>query len=137
MGSNEQDERRRSQRYDVETDLTARIRSSIEVRVLNLSEHGILIETPSGLPPKGTCEMTIKAPSGPMVIRARVARCRANMVKKDDGTVSMLFHAGLEFNESFSASQEIKDLISEVCLIDGPVDAEVVSGLGENLEQAM
>ena len=137
MDNNENEDRRRSKRFDVETEVTGRIRPTMDVKVLNLSEHGMLIETPFGLPPSGTCELTVKAPSGPKVIRARVARCRANMVKKDDGTVSILFHAGLEFNDSFAAGQEIKDLISEVCLIEGPVDADGKSVAGDNLEQAM
>ncbi len=137
MGRKEQDERRRSHRYELETEVTARLRPAIEVKVLNLSEHGMLIETPSGLPPRGTCEMTVKAPSGPKVIRAKVARCRANMVKNDDGTVSMVFHAGLEFSEGFAAGQEIKDLISEVCLVDDPVNAAGAGGVRESLEQAM
>jgi hypothetical protein len=137
MGNNEDSDRRRSKRFDLETEVTGRIRPSMEVKVLNLSEHGMLIETPFGLPPAGTCELTIKTPSGPKTIRARVARCRANMVKKEDGTVSILFHAGLEFNESFAAGQEIKDLISEVCLIDGPVDADGKTVAGDKLEQAM
>jgi hypothetical protein len=137
MASKEHDERRRSRRYDLETEVTGRIRPSMEVKVLNLSEYGMLIETPFGLPPRGTCEMTVKAPSGPKIIRAKVARCRANMVKKDDGKVSILFHAGLEFNESFAAGQEIKDLISEVCLVDVPIDADMATDLGENLERAM
>ena len=137
MGTKEHDERRKSRRYDLETEVKGRIRPSMEVKVLNLSEHGMLIETPFGLPPRGTCELTVKAPSGPKVIRATVARCRANMVKKDDGTVSILFHAGLEFGESFAAGQEIKELISEVCLVDAPVEADMATDLGDNLEQAM
>ena len=137
MGNNEHDERRRSQRFDLESEVSGRIRPSMDVKVLNLSEHCMLIETPFGLPPSGTCELTVNAPSGPKVIRARVARCRANMVKKDDGTVSILFHAGLEFDDSLAAGEEIKGLISEVCLIEGPVDADGKSRAGDNLEQAM
>jgi len=137
MGNNEQDNRRRSERFDLETEVTGRIRPSVEVRVLNLSEHGMLIEAPFGLPPRGTCELTVQAPSGPKVIRAKVARCRANMVKKDDGKVSILFHAGLEFNEDYAASQEIKDLIAEVCMVEVPVDGDGNRVAGDNLTQAM
>ena len=137
MSSNEHDDRRRSKRFDLETEITGKIRPTMEVKVLNLSEHGMLIETPFGLPPSGTCELTVQAPSGPKVIRAKVARCRANMVKKDDGTVSILFHAGLEFNDSFAAGREIKDLISEFCIVEGPVDADGKSVAGDEMEQAM
>jgi len=131
------DKLRRSQRYELETEVTGKIRPSVGVKVLNISEHGMLIESPFGLPPSGTCEMTISPPSGPMVIRARVARCRANMVKTDDGKVSIVFHTGLEFNDSFAASQEIKNLIAEVCLVEGPIEADLKNGTGDNLERAM
>ena len=137
MGTNETDDRRRSQRFDLETEIKGKVRPSAEVTILNLSEHGMLIETPFGLPPSGTCELTVKAPSGPKVIRARVARCKAKMVKKDDGSVSIVFHAGLEFDESFAEGQEVKELISEICLLEGPVDADGKSQAGDNLEQAM
>ena len=117
------DERRRSQRFDVTKEVKGRIKPTMEVRVLNISKHGMLIESPCGLPPAGMCEITVEAPSGPRVIRARVARCRAQMVKKDDGKVAIRFHAGLEFPEELADGLEIQQLMSEICTLEGPTES--------------
>ncbi len=109
------DERRKSQRHNVTDGISGRIKPTMSVRVLNISEHGLLLETSTGLPPAGMCEVTIDAPSGTRMFRARVARCRAHMVKGKNGKVSILFHAGLEFPESVAGSPEVRQLMAEIC----------------------
>lgn len=108
------EERRKSQRHNVTDGISGRIKPTMNVRVLNISEHGVLLETPTGLPPAGMCEVTIDAPGGPRMFRARVARCRAHMVKGKDGKVTILFHAGLEFPEGVAESPEVRKLIAEI-----------------------
>ena len=112
------EDRRRSPRLEVNDELTGHIKPTMPVKVLNLSEHGILIESPVGLPPAGLCEVTVKAPSGLKVLRARVARCRLNMVKQDDVSILKVYHAGLEFSEDVAGSPEIKALMCEVCVFE-------------------
>ena len=129
------DERRRSQRHDAKKGVKGKLRPSLEVRVINISEHGILIESPMGLPPAGVCELTVEAPSGEKMVRAKVARCRAQMVKGPHGKPSMLFHAGLEFFEEDAEGLDIKNLISEICVIKAPT--EPGSGAFEGIEQAV
>ena len=131
------DERRRSKRFEVTNEVKGRIKPTMEVRIINVSQHGMLIETPFGLPPAGMCELTVEAPSGPKVIRGRVARCRAQMVKRDDGTVSILFHAGLEFEEALAEGAEIKELMSEICTLEGPAEMETEGKIVNEMEQAM
>jgi hypothetical protein len=131
------EERRRSQRLDVNDGITGRIRPTMEVRIVNISQHGMLIESPCGLPPAGMCELTVESPSGPRVIRGRVARCRAQMVKQDDGKVAIRFHAGLEFPEDLQGTLEIQNLISEICTLEAPVEQESVKAQAKSLEQAM
>ena len=135
------DERRRSQRFDVTKEVKGRIKPTMEVRVLNISSHGMLIESPCGLPPAGMCEITVEAPSGPRVIRARVARCRAQMVKKDDGKVAIRFHAGLEFPEELADGLEIQQLMSEICTLEGPAESaeehKAVSFVVREVKKAM
>jgi hypothetical protein len=121
----------------VDHKVKGRIKPTMEVRVVNISQHGMLIETPFGLPPAGKCELTVEAPSGPRVIRARVARCRAKMVKKDDGTVQVLFHAGLEFDEAFAEGSEIRELMSELCTLEGPAEMEAAVGSAAGIKKAM
>ena len=131
------DERRRSARYEVTQEVKGRVRPTMDVRVINISEHGMLVETPFGLPPAGTCEMTLQFAGGEMVIRARVARCRANMVKRGDGTPVVRFRAGLEFFADFAAGREVKALIAAVCSMKGKGEVMGSVTLHEELEQAM
>ena len=129
--------RRRSERLAVSDGIKGRIKPTMEVRILNISQHGMLIESPCGLPPKGICELTIKAPGGPRLIKARVARCRAQMVKQDDGKVSIRFHAGLEFPEELAEGLEVQELISEICILEAPVEEIAVKASATEIEQAM
>jgi hypothetical protein len=137
MPEAEMDERRKSQRFEVTNEVKGRIKPTMEVRIINLSQHGMMIETPCGLPPAGMCELTVEAPGGPRVIRARVARCRAQMVKQDDGNVVIRFHAGLEFPEELAEGLEIQQLISEICTLEGPVEAESTAASAQGIKQAM
>jgi len=131
------DERRRSQRFKVTNEVKGRIKPTMEVKIVDLSQHGMMIETPCGLPPAGMCEVTIESPSGPRVIRARVARCRAQMVKQDDGNVLIRFHAGLEFPEELAEGLQIQELISEICTLEGPVEEVSTTESATGIKQAM
>ncbi len=113
---------RRSQRFDVNEELTGHIKPTVKIKVLDISEHGLRIESPAALRPAETCEVTVKAPGGAVVLRGRVARCRLNMVKQDDGSIARVYHAGLEFSEDDCGSEEIKALMSDVCLIEQPAE---------------
>jgi hypothetical protein len=130
-------DRRRSERFDVTDGVKGRIKPTMEVRIVNISEHGMLIEAPCGLPPAGMCELTVESPSGPRVIRARVARCRAQMVKRDDGGVVIRFHAGLEFPEDLAEGLEIQQLISEICTLEAPVKEKSAKAQVTGIQQAM
>jgi hypothetical protein len=109
----------------------------MEIRVVNISEGGILVEAPFGLPPAGVCELTLSLPSGEMVIRAKVARCRAHMVKQAKGGVAVVFHAGLAFDKKLAESPEIKKLIAEMCSLENKSEMTGQVTLHEELEQAM
>ena len=130
-------DRRRSQRFEVAGGVKGRIKPTMEVRIVNVSQHGMMIESPCGLPPAGMCEVTVESPGGPRVIRARVARCRAQMVKQDDGNVVIRFHAGLEFPEDLAEGLEIQQLISEICTLEGPVQEESDAASATGIRQAM
>ena len=129
--------RRRSERLAVSDDVKGRIKPTMEVRILDISQHGMLIDSPCGLPPKGICELTVEAPGGPHLIKARVARCRAQMVKEDDGKVLIRFHAGLEFPEDLAEGLEVQDLISEICTLEAPVEELSAEASTTGIEQAM
>jgi len=130
-------DRRRSKRLDVNEGIKGRIKPTMEVRIVNISQHGMLIESPCGLPPAGMCELTVEGPNGPRLIKARVARCRAQMVKKDDGTVAIRFHAGLEFPEDLAEGLEIQKLMSEICTLEAPAEERAAEATAIGIEQAM
>ena len=129
------DDRRRSTRHEVNQGVTGKVGASLEVKVLNISENGILVESMIGLPPAGVCELTVAAPGGDRLIRARVARCRAKMVKGANGKTKMVFLAGLEFFEEDADGLDVHELISEICVLKAPAD---LPGHGLNgIENAM
>ena len=133
----DQKDRRRSPRLEVKQDVIGRIKPTMEVRILNISEHGMLIDSPCGLPPAGICEVTVEAPSGPCAIKAKVARCRAQMVKQDDGNVAIRFHAGLEFPDGLAEGVEVQELMSEVCTLEAPVKEVAAEKTEAGVEQAV
>jgi hypothetical protein len=116
---------RRSPRFDVDAEIIGHIKPTVAVKILDISEHGMRIETPAALAPAELCQVTVNAPAGAMVLSTRVARCRLNMVKHDDGSIARVYHAGLEFTEDYSESKKVKALISEVCTVEDEEPAEV------------
>ncbi len=124
---------RRSPRFDVNAELTGQIKPTVKITILDISEHGIRIESPAALRPAEVCEVTVKAPSGTVILHGRVARCRLNMVKQDDGSIARVYHAGLEFSEDDCESEDIKSLMSEVCIVEQP--AEITTETPEEITE--
>jgi hypothetical protein len=133
----EMDERRQHPRHDVKRPIKGSVKPRMEIRVVNISESGLLVEAPFGLPPAGVCELTLNLPGGEIMIRAKVARCRANMVKTATGGVAVVFHAGLAFDKTLVGSPEIKKLIADMCSLENDVEMTGQVTLREDLEQAM
>jgi hypothetical protein len=131
------DERRQHQRYDVKRPIKGSVKPRMEIRVVNISEGGLMVEAPFGLPPAGICELTLNLPTGEMVLKAKVARCRANMVKTATGGTAVVFHAGLTFDEKLAGSPEIKKLIATMCSLENQAEMTGQVTLHEELEQAM
>ncbi len=71
------------------------------------------------------------------MIKARVARCRAQMVKQDDGSMAIRFHTGLEFPEDLAEALEVQELISEICSLEAPVEEIAATASTDRVEQAM
>jgi len=92
-------ERRRSERFAPDADIYARIKSSIPVRIVDVSRHGMKVESTSALPPSGECDIWLPTDDGDVRLRIRVQRCRARFMNTDDGFRGLMYHAGLEFLE--------------------------------------
>jgi hypothetical protein len=59
------------------------------------------------------------------------------MVKKDDGSVVIRFHAGLEFPEDLAEGLEVQKIMSEICTLEVPVDEVAAGATAIGIEQAM
>jgi hypothetical protein len=58
------------------------------------------------------------------------------MVKSDDGSVTIRFHAGLEFPEDLAEGLEVQELMSEICTLEAPVE-QTKEATGSEIKQAM
>jgi len=89
-------ERRRHPRHTPTREITGKVKSTMDFRVVDISEGGVLVETRLGLPPATVCELRIAAAGANFKLRAEVRRCRAQLTKTDDGC-KVAYRSGLEF----------------------------------------
>ena len=92
-------ERRRSQRFTADQEIYARIKSSIPVRIIDVSQHGMRVESSSAVPPTGACDLWVPGDEGDVKLKVRVQRCRARFEQGNDGGPGLVYQAGLEFLE--------------------------------------
>lgn len=89
-------DRRRSQRLVADQEIYARIKSSIPVRIVDVSRHGMQVEATSALPPSGECDIWLPTDGGDIRTRVRVQRCRARFVQTKEFK-GLMYQAGVEF----------------------------------------
>ena len=89
-------DRRRSQRLVADQEIFARIKSSIPVRIVDVSRHGMQVEATSALPPSGECDIWLPTDGGDIRTRVRVQRCRARFVQSKEFQ-GLMYQAGVEF----------------------------------------
>jgi hypothetical protein len=119
-------ERRRSERFEPDADIYARIKSSIPVRIVDVSKHGMKVESTSALPPSGECDIWLPTDDGDVRMRIRVQRCRARFMNTDDGFRGLMYHAGLEFLDLDElAESALKSIVEK---LEGGIDWNEVIG---------
>jgi hypothetical protein len=77
-------------------EIYARIKSSIPVRIVDVSRHGMQVEATSALPPSGECDIWLPTDGGDIRTRVRVQRCRARFVQSKEFQ-GLMYQAGVEF----------------------------------------
>lgn len=103
-------ERRRSQRMVADQEIYARIKSSIPVRIVDISRHGMQVEATSALPPSGECDIWLPSDGGDIRTRVRVQRCRARFVQSKEFQ-GLMYQAGVEF---LDLDQEAKSALDRI-----------------------
>jgi hypothetical protein len=86
-------ERRRDTRVLPAVRVAARIRTTVDAGILNLSRRGALIQTESPLVPGSTYELRLMTPGTEVRIPSRVRRCKIQLGG------ARTYHSGLEFQE--------------------------------------
>lgn len=129
------DERRRHPRLRPSRDITGKVKSTMDFRVVDISEGGVLVETRLGLPPATVCELKLSLFGSDLVVKAEVRRCRAQLSKTDSGC-KVAYRSGLEFVKlDDDRKRSLRQLITDFCAtdegLDGPAavtQGAVVSG---------
>ena len=104
-------ERRRSPRYVADQEIYARIKSSIPVRIIDVSVHGMMVESSSAVPPVGACDLWIPGDDGDVKLRVRVQRSRAQFVSDGEHSKGLVYRSGLEFLEMDTPARAALDAI--------------------------
>ncbi len=128
-------ERRRSPRYIADQEIYARIKSSIPVRIVDVSSRGMMVESTSAVPPVGACDLWIPGTQGDVKLRVRVQRSRAQFVEADNGSRGLVYRSGLEILELNEPARDALGSILEQlggALDDGERVSATVSALPES-----
>ncbi|MEE4273291.1 MAG: PilZ domain-containing protein [Thermoanaerobaculales bacterium] len=124
-------ERRRHPRHTPAREITGKVKSTMDFRVVDISEGGVLVETRLGLPPATECELRLTVQGQEMVIKATVRRCRAQLTKTDDGC-KVVYRSGLEFGDlDADATIRVRNIIVEYCNCGGTADGVMTATAGE------
>ena len=104
-------ERRRARRVAsgaLPDDLVGRIRPGHQVRVLNMSSCGVLIETSRRLPPGMIVELHLEVRERRHTIRAQVVRCYVGVVLPQ----LLVFRGALDFERSLAWVSELPEVVA-------------------------
>lgn len=124
-------ERRRHPRHQPEREITGKVKSTMDFRVVDISEGGALVETKLGLPPASTCELKVTSFGSEFTLKAKVRRCRAELTKTNAGC-KVAYRSGLEFVDvNDDRISGIRQLIANCCPDGQSQDAGVVVTQGE------
>lgn len=129
-------ERRRSPRFTADQEIYARIKSSIPVRIVDVSSHGMLVESSSAVPPAGACDLWVPGDDGDVKLRVRVQRSRAQFVN-DNGNRGLVYRSGLEFLEMDEPARAALDSILRQlggAIEDGDLVVATVRAIGDDAD---
>jgi hypothetical protein len=85
----------------------ARLRSGTEVRVVDISNGGMLLESASQILPGARIELFLVTQEQRWLVRGRILRCQVARLVREDG---VRYHAALVFNEPLAIFDEADDL---------------------------
>ena len=106
MSRSSQSDRRRFSRKpsrDCPWLLDARLRSGTEVRVVDISNGGMLLESTAQILPGARIELFLVTQEQRWLVKGRILRCQVARLVREDG---VRYHAALAFNEPLAIFDE-------------------------------
>ena len=94
-------ERRTAPRVEPPKPLSARVKTSLAARVVDMSAKGVQLELTTSLRPEVPCDLRIQLEDGEIIVHGVVRRCRAwgfGLNEKDQKV--LMYRAGVEFVEA-------------------------------------
>ena len=118
-------ERRLVERVSPVKAVSARLRTSLLARVIDVSARGVYLETTQALAPNSVCDLHFTGDDGHEVtLSATVKRCRVwGAESREKGKRVLLYRAGLEFKHPSATLLEI--LAEKTPLVLSPRRAQV------------
>lgn len=124
-------ERRRHPRHQPDREITGKVKSTMDFRVVDISEGGLQVETRLGLPPASRCELKVSSFGSDCTFKAEVRRCRAQLTKTDAGC-KVAYRSGLEFVDMTEKNMSaLRQLITNCCGVDAAGDGTVTVTEGQ------
>ena len=119
-------DRRRHPRHMPLREITGKVKSTMDFRIIDISEGGLLVETRLGLPPATVCELKVPYKGTAISFKAAVRRCRAQLTKTDGGC-KVAYRSGLEFvNLDAEGTAMVQEIITSACA-DGEIGKGTVT----------
>jgi hypothetical protein len=122
-------DRRRHPRHQPLKNVVGKVKSTMDFRLIDISEGGAQVETAVGLAPASVCELKVDTLGSELVIKAEVRRCRAQLTKTDAGC-KVAYRSGLEFVElDDKRASAVRQIIANSCdAASGPGGSVVNEG---------
>lgn len=93
-------DRRSATRVAPPKPISAKLKTSVVARVIDISIRGLQVELPYALPIRARCDIRLQMEDGEVFLGAFVRRCSVQGWTERKGKKVLLYRAGLEFESS-------------------------------------
>jgi hypothetical protein len=125
-------DRRNATRVAPPKPISARLKTTLLARVVDISIRGLQVELPYALPIRARCDLRLQMEDGEVFLGAFVRRCAVHGWAERQGKKVLLYRAGLQFEAS--SREVLKVLGPKIPLLvekAGPAEAPDLAPGGE------
>jgi hypothetical protein len=121
-------DRRGATRVEPPKPISAKLKTTLVARVVDLSIRGLQVELPYALPIRTRCDLRLQMEDGEVFLAAFVRRCIVHGWAERQGKKVLLYRAGLQFEAS--SREVLKVLGPQIPLLAEGADPPDPSGTG-------